>query len=475
MGTSSMNLYALYNDATKTNKHNVGGYSGIHRPSPKDEDRTRLSANKHVECSDCHNPHAAKAGLHTQGTAGTNLISGSGPLTGAPGVKLTFIGDSGTATGTQSTTTLQDTSKTWTVNAFAGMNVIVTGGTGAGQTRGISSNTANTLTIAPAWTTTPGATSTYSLGWGAPSAYPTEAGRAEKEHEICFQCHSSYNTSLTTWGTQTYDSGTATSGTTTTLVDTSKAWTTNAFTGRNVRITAGTGSGQTRTIVSNTATALTVITWTAPAAGSTYVIENAGWTDVAQEFNPNNRSGHPVMTGLDNYPNSTAVSGRKGLLAAYLTAPWNTNIGTQTMMCSDCHGNDAASPAVQGPHGSAGQFMLRGSNAANWPNVTLANRGTSWCANCHPLGTSTNNVHTDGNHTGSTILCYSCHIVVPHGGRMSRLIGDRDTMPARYAYGNTLTNMQIQSFNKTTATGYNTGNCQAACTTTHGTALAENW
>jgi nitrate/TMAO reductase-like tetraheme cytochrome c subunit len=116
--------------------------------------------------------------------------------------------------------------------------------------------------------------------------------------------------------------------------------------------------------------------------------------------------------------------------------------------------------------------MLSGPNGNNWPNVTSANWNTSWCANCH---TNNNTTVHGGNHTGSSILCYSCHIVIPHGGRMSRLIGDRDTMPARYAYGNTLTNMQIQSFNKKAAGSYVQGDCQAACTGTHGTATVENW
>ena len=37
-------------------------------------------------------------------------------------------------------------------------------------------------------------------------------------------------------------------------------------------------------------------------------------TDQAQEFSPMNMSGHPIVTGLDNYPNSIAISGKKGLL-----------------------------------------------------------------------------------------------------------------------------------------------------------------
>jgi hypothetical protein len=54
----------------------------------------------------------------------------------------------GLATGTQSTTTLQDTSKTWVVNQYAGRIVRFLGGAG-NQTISvaITSNTANTLTF----------------------------------------------------------------------------------------------------------------------------------------------------------------------------------------------------------------------------------------------------------------------------------------------------------------------------------------
>lgn len=69
--------------------------------------------------------------------------------------------DSGTSTGSNTSTTLRDTGKNWTVNAFVDKVVIITAGTGAGQIRKISSNTATELTISAAWTTTPDGTSQY--------------------------------------------------------------------------------------------------------------------------------------------------------------------------------------------------------------------------------------------------------------------------------------------------------------------------
>src|SRR2546427_8722942 len=65
----------------------------------------------------------------------------------------------------QTSTTLQDTTKAgikaWTVNQWAGFVVTITAGTGAGQTRTVSSNDVNTLTVSPVWTTTPDGTSKH--------------------------------------------------------------------------------------------------------------------------------------------------------------------------------------------------------------------------------------------------------------------------------------------------------------------------
>lgn len=79
---------------------------------------------------------------------------------GAPVSMIMAANATGTATGTQSTTTLQDTSKAWPTasndaNCPKGGWVVITAGTGVGQVRRITTATANTLTVVPAWTTTP--------------------------------------------------------------------------------------------------------------------------------------------------------------------------------------------------------------------------------------------------------------------------------------------------------------------------------
>ncbi len=72
------------------------------------------------------------------------------------------IDDSGTATG-GSASTLQDTSKSWTTDEHAGSTVIITGGTGIGQFRKVSSNTSDTLTVDSNWTVNPSTDSTYEI------------------------------------------------------------------------------------------------------------------------------------------------------------------------------------------------------------------------------------------------------------------------------------------------------------------------
>jgi hypothetical protein len=146
----------------------------------------------------------------------------------------------GKATG-GTTTTLIDAGlgvdrAAWSVDQWAGYWVFIYSGTGIGQIRQISSNTSTTLTWSSAGTA-PDTTSRYFI--------------------IGF------------------DAGTATSGASTTITDSTKSWAVNRWTNYAVRIVAGTGIGQERTIASNTSTVITIIgTWTTtPDSTSVYVIQ----------------------------------------------------------------------------------------------------------------------------------------------------------------------------------------------------------
>jgi predicted CXXCH cytochrome family protein len=188
-----------------------------------------------------------------------------------------------------------------------------------------------------------GITPTFGAMWTTPT-YATTSSAAH-EYEICLKCHTSNSFGTTppaglspiySTGTATFTSGSATvtgstSPATVWVAGMVGAWIRRSSDSTPYRITAR---------ASNTSITITPAYAGTTGSAQTYVISQE--TDVGVEFNPANRSGHPVFTGLDNYTGSTAVSGRKGLLATYLKTPWNTNIGQQTMMCSDCHTTDSA-------------------------------------------------------------------------------------------------------------------------------------
>jgi hypothetical protein len=60
-------------------------------------------------------------------------------------------------------TRLDDSSKAWVTNQWSGATVSIVAGTGVGQSRRISSNTATRLNITPNWVTTPNTTSVYAV------------------------------------------------------------------------------------------------------------------------------------------------------------------------------------------------------------------------------------------------------------------------------------------------------------------------
>ncbi|NTV44108.1 MAG: hypothetical protein HGA67_00225 [Candidatus Yonathbacteria bacterium] len=146
-------------------------------------------------------------------------------------------GTEGFATG-GSTTTLVDTTKNWETNYWSrtvNRKVRIVEGTGVGSEIAITSNTATTLTFATQ-TFTPDTTTRYVI--------------------------------MDTFGT-------ATAGTTTTLTDSSQNWEVNYWAGSRVRFLSGTSQGNEYTITSNTATALTFATGTAPDVSTAYAILEA--------------------------------------------------------------------------------------------------------------------------------------------------------------------------------------------------------
>jgi hypothetical protein len=146
---------------------------------------------------------------------------------------------------TVTSTTIGDLAANWAVGQWAGACVILVGGGGSIQARRVVSNTATVLTVARAFTTVPDTTTDFTvIGSGA-----------------------------------YFDGGQASAGAASSLTDAAQSWDPGTLTGGTIRIIAGTGTGQSREIASNTATQVTTKTaWaTAPNSTSVYSISRIGY------------------------------------------------------------------------------------------------------------------------------------------------------------------------------------------------------
>lgn len=211
-------------------------------------------------------------------------------------------GPTGTASAGTSTTITTATTVAVDLSPDCGLywRIRITGGTGAGQERLISSATLGTnsmVTVTAPWDVTPDGTSTYQLMTGRYWFFSggTISSGVFKYLDWATQT-SSGSLSVTglpaSWATdgklaatpslwgfldsssKAFASGTATSATSTTLSNSAKTWATNQWIGYQVRITSGLGAGQVRTITASDATSVTVATWTVtPDATSTYALE----------------------------------------------------------------------------------------------------------------------------------------------------------------------------------------------------------
>jgi predicted CXXCH cytochrome family protein len=216
--------------------------------------------------------------------------------------------------------------------------------------------------------------------------------------------------------------------------------------------------------------------------GVTTIIGPSGGTitDQAMEFNPLNRSAHPVQVASNDQTGSPLP---RPLESSQLSMAWSAT-GTQTMYCSDCHGNDQQVSATtpQGPHGSDNRFMLTGS-AKYWPSNAVGepwslndvrNNLNNWqsdlfCVNCHPMLSGAgfaNNVHDGANHQAADVRCITCHVVVPHGAKRSRLIGySTDVAPYNFSGMGSYDRLVIEGFFKASGPRlYQKENCSMAGT-----------
>jgi hypothetical protein len=166
-----------------------------------------------------------------------------------------------------------------------------------------------------------------------------------------------------------FATGTATSATGTTLVQTGKTWTASQWINSQVRITAGTGAGQIRTITANTADTLTVATWTTtPDATSQYVIE--GNDNFLYLLGNNAVTMYRYDIGANTWSTLSPVAARAAAPGAGMSSHW-----VHTSSETDWNNESAiiAGRYIYSFAGAAGAALHRYDIAGNtWATLTYA-------------------------------------------------------------------------------------------------------
>jgi hypothetical protein len=263
MAARSERLYDMLRtgNAAYASKHDVAGASSaLHNPieGGSANDGTLSGSSRHVQCEDCHNPHAATAAW-----------------------------DSGTATG-GSATSLTDSAQNghWRANQWAGYKVVIVGGPGAGQTQTITGNTTAGVLSVASWNAAAGQPASGSNYRITQVGLDSVSGATRDVWGVSVTPGSAYSVGSATFqdGGATVWSGatgsivtTASSATTVTSI--TRNWASNEWVNYTMRVVTGANAGQTRTVTANDQTTLTISSAVTLAQGDLFVLYSNGETN----------------------------------------------------------------------------------------------------------------------------------------------------------------------------------------------------
>jgi hypothetical protein len=200
-------------------------------------------------------------------TAAVVNVTGGSTTTADASLVRDSVAPKSTGTATAAAAgSITDSTKSWTNNQWVGHRARIVSGAGAGQSQPITGNTATSLTISPTFAVAPAAGSVYVIELAATNSLPGTG--------LCTGLPCAANAPLFGAPAPPY------------IQDTTKNWTPDMWAGYRVRIVAGRGVGQVKTIIGNTNVRLNVTgdwgtgtgvtaTSSVPDATSVYSIELA--------------------------------------------------------------------------------------------------------------------------------------------------------------------------------------------------------
>jgi hypothetical protein len=329
---------------------------------------------------------------------------------GACGVAGSF--STGTTVAASSLTASAGTTTSITTNQtlardLRGYSVYFVGGTNAGKLKTIASNTIGTnavITFTDAEAVAFDNTSQYRLK--TPVFYVVGAGT------LASASFRKYDFATNTWttlsqtglpssigtdgklvstpawidnGFKSFATGTATSGAAATLTNTGKNWTVNQWTNSQIRITAGTGAGQIRTVASNTSTVITVSSnWTTnPDATSQYSLE--GNDDFLYFLGNNAVTLYRYSIVGNTWSTLTPVAARAAAPAAGMSGHWIHSVSASDWTNENAILNGRYIYSFQG--GNTTNLHRYDIAGNTWATITYAppgdatSTGTKWCYN----------------------------------------------------------------------------------------------
>lgn len=268
-------------------------------------------------------------GLPASGLAGTFSAGACGEFRA-----LGAMGGAFTQTATGGSTTTIITNDT-IVRQLTGCRIRVVAGAGVGYDSTISHNTigANSVLTVPVSGVAFDATTQYQIFSGSLWMQSAGASSGFGVYDLATNAWTARTATGLTWGTDgvlvstigsagSFATGTATAGASTTLTNAAKTWATNQWANYQIRITAGTGIGQIRTIASNTGTVITVsAAWAVtPDATSVYSIE--GNDDYFYLLGNNAVTLYRYSVSANTWSTLSPGAARAGAMATGGTASW---------------------------------------------------------------------------------------------------------------------------------------------------------
>ncbi|HLA35356.1 MAG TPA: hypothetical protein VJ001_10885 [Rhodocyclaceae bacterium] len=336
------------------------------------------ATNRHVECTDCHNPHRVVKFNVFYGAAGA--------LNGAPAATATHKHTD--TTGYKHTNVASGVLRgIWGVEPIYTSESFMNGPTNYTVRRGDPGSA--TVADDPAALTT-----------GLNNATMDTHAFVTREYQVCMKCHSSYGYGATP---------------------------------PDLRLSAS-----RKGLTASGTNGLTKYTdqareFQAPDSHADEPLDKGDVAGAVGYITNNHRSWHPVMRSTGR----TAT--KRNLSVNNWSNPWR-NVGYQTMYCSDCHGSGTGTGTAipntgrpWGPHGSENPFILKGA----WDTSTGSGQeSTGLCFKCHSYtlyatrgggssgfgGSKDSNLHSYHADKIGKMRCNWCHVAVPHGWKNKALL-----------------------------------------------------